>query len=140
MPFSRSTPPKKLWDVLVRHRSFPVALCRDIEKAFLQIRVFLRFHWRCDEHSETSAYRFTRALFELTSSPYLLGRVIEQHLETWESRMHEIVSEQKRCMYIDDLLSGAQTVEQAKERKSKSIEIFDDAKFASHTGLECRQS
>ena len=107
----------KLWDVLVRHRSFPVALCGDIEKAFLQIRIKLqerdafRFHWRCDEHSETLVYRFTRALFGLTSSPFLLGGVIEQHLETWESRMPEIVCELKRCMYVDDLLSGAQTVE-----------------------------
>ena len=128
----------KLWDVLVRHRSFPVALCGDIEKAFLQIRIklqerdALRFHWRCDEHSETLVYRFTRALFGLTSSPFLLGGVIEQHLETWESRMPEIVCELKRCMYVDDLLSGAQTVEQAKERKLKSIEIFDDAKFTLH--------
>ena len=128
----------KLWDVLVRHRSFPVALCGDIEKAFLQIRIklqerdALRFHWRCDEHSETLVYRFTRALFGLTSSPFLLGGVIEQHLETWESRMPEIVCELKRCMYVDDLLSRAQTVEQAKERKLKSIEIFDDARFKLH--------
>ena len=128
----------KLWDVLVRHRSFPVALCGDIEKAFLQIRIklqerdALRFHWRCDEHSETLVYRFTRALFGLTSSPFLLGGVIEQHLETWESRMPEIVCELKRCIYVDDLLSGAQTVEQAKERKLKSIEIFDDARFKLH--------
>ena len=128
----------KLWDVLVRHRSFPVALCGDIEKAFLQIRIkleerdALRFHWRRDEHSETLVYRFTRALFGLTSSPFLLGGVIEQHLETWESKIPEIVAELRRCMYVDDLLSGAQTVEQAKEKKNRSIEVFNDAKFTLH--------
>ena len=127
----------KLWDVLVRHRSFPVALCGDIEKAFLQIRIkeqerdALRFHWR-KEHSETLIYRFTRALFGLTSSPFLLGGVIEQHLETWENKMPAIVSELKRCMYVDDLLSGAQTVEQAMEKKTKSIAVFDDARFTLH--------
>ena len=75
----------KLWDVLIHHRSFPVALCGDIEKAFLQIRIklqerdALRFHWKSDEHSKTLVYRFTRVLFGLTSSPFLLGGVIEQH-------------------------------------------------------------
>ena len=35
-------------------------------------------------------------------------------------------------MYVNDLLSGAQTVEHTNERKLKSIEIFDDAKFTLH--------
>ena len=43
-----------LWSVLVHHRLFPVALCGDIEKAFLQIRIkeqerdAKRFHWKID--------------------------------------------------------------------------------------------
>ena len=158
----------KLWDVLIRQRSFPVALCGDIEKAFLQIRIkqqerdALRFHWKSDEHSEADVYRFTRALFGLTSSPFLLGGVIEQHLEAWEGRMPEVVTQLRRCMYVDDLLSGGllsggllsggllsggllsggllsgdllsggQTVDQAQERKNKAIEIFNDAGFVLH--------
>ena len=44
----------KLWEILVRARSFPVAITCDVEKAFLQIRVkecerdALRFHWRAN--------------------------------------------------------------------------------------------
>ena len=88
----------KLWDVLVRQRFYPVALCGDLQKAFLQIRIkeqerdALRFHWRINEHSDVETYRFTRALFGLTSSPFLLGGVIEQHLESWEDKMPEIFS------------------------------------------------
>ena len=42
----------KLWKILARERSFPVAITEDIQKAFLKIRVregerdALRFHWR----------------------------------------------------------------------------------------------
>ncbi|XP_046862794.1 uncharacterized protein LOC124456378 [Xenia sp. Carnegie-2017] len=82
----------KLWSVLVHHRSFPVVLCGDIEKAFLQIRIreqerdALRFHWKSDSQPEPLTYRFTRVVFGLTCSPFLLGGVLEHHLETWKQR------------------------------------------------------
>ena len=53
-------------------------------------------------------------------------------MESWESKMPEVVSELKRSMSVDDMLGGAHSVEQAKDKKSKSIEIFDDAKFVFH--------
>lgn len=76
----------KLWNVLVRGRFNPVAINGDLQKAFLQVRVretdrdAMRFHWRRDEHSPLETLRFTRALFGLVSSPFLLGGVIEAHL------------------------------------------------------------
>ena len=84
---------KKFWSVLVHQQTYPVAVCGDIQEAFLQIRIkeeerdALRFHWRRDDNSPLETYRFTRALFGLTSSPFLLGGVIDQHLETWAERM-----------------------------------------------------
>ena len=80
----------KLWDILVRQRAFPIAVTADIQKAFLQIRVrdcerdSLRFHWRKGEHGKVETLRFTRALFGLAPSPFLLGGVIEAHLDEWE--------------------------------------------------------
>ena len=128
----------KLWDVLVRQRFYPVAIFGDIQKAFLQIRIkeqerdALRFHWRVNEHSDIETYRFTRALFGLTCSPFLLGGVIEQHLESWENKMPETVAALRKGLYVDDLLSGGLSVEQARERKSSAIEIFNDARFVLH--------
>ena len=128
----------KLWDVLVRQRFYPVAIFGDIQKAFLQIRIkeqerdALRFHWRINEHSDIETYRFTRALFGLTYLPFLLGGVIEQHLQSWESEMPEIVAILRKSLYVDDLLNGGQTVDQARERKNTATEIFSDAKFVLH--------
>ena len=135
-----SGPPlqNKLWDVLVRQRFHPVAIFGDIQKAFLQIRIkenerdALRFHWRMNEHSNLETYRFTRALFGLTCSPFLLGGVIEQHLQSWESELPDVVAALRKSLYVDDLLNGGQTVEEARKRKSTAIEIFDDAKFVLH--------
>ena len=128
----------KLWDVLVRQRSYPVAVTGDLKKAFLQVRIkasdrdALRFHWRKDEHSKLETLRFTRALFGLTSSPFLLGGVIECHLETWETRAPEVVTELRKNLYVDDLLSGGVTVGEAQYRKEHAIEIFEDASFTLH--------
>jgi hypothetical protein len=68
----------KLWDVLVHQRGYPVVVSGDIQKAFLQVRVrenerdALRFHWRSEEDSQLETLRFTRVLFGLAPSPFLL--------------------------------------------------------------------
>ena len=128
----------KLWDILVHQRMYPVAVTADIEKAFLQVRIrecerdALRFHWQCGEQSELETLRFTRALFGLAPSPFLLGGVIECHLALWEDKYPELVAEIRRSLYVDDLLTGGQTVQQAKERKERAVEIFNDATFNLH--------
>ena len=114
--------------------------CSDIrrQKAFLQIRIkederdALRFHWRTNEHSNLETLRFTRALFGLTCSPFLLGGVIEQHLQSWESKLPEVVAALRKSLYVNDLLNGRQTAEEARKRKSTAIEVFGDAKFVLH--------
>ena len=79
----------ELWDVLIRGRFNSVAVTGDIQKAFLQVRVreddrdAMRFHWRRNEQSEVETLRFTRALFGLASSPFLLAGVIDTHLSSW---------------------------------------------------------
>ena len=73
----------QLWNVLVCAHFHPVAIAGDIKQAFLQVRIqeedrhVLRFHWLKDLNSQTvEALRFTRALFGLTCSPFLLGGVV----------------------------------------------------------------
>ena len=126
---------KKLCDVLVRQCCYPVAVTRDLKKALLQVwireldRDALKFHWKKNEHSLLETLRLARALFGLTCLPFLLGGVLECHLGTWESKMPELVVEFRRNLYVDDLLSGGVTVQQAQYRKEQAIEIFDDAGF-----------
>ncbi len=128
----------KLWDVLVHQRGYPIVISGDIQKAFLQVRVrenerdALRFHWRCEKDSQLETLRFTRVLFGLAPSPFLLAGVIEQHLSLWEERYPDIVAELRKSLYVDDLLTGGQTIAQAADRKEKAIEVFEDAKFTLH--------
>ena len=125
----------RLWDVLIRQRAYPIAVTGDIRQAFLQIRVrknkrdALKFHWRTSEDNNVEVYRFTRALFGLAPSPFLLNGVLEAHLDLWEEERPEAVAELRRSMYVEDLVSGGHTVQQAQRNKEQSTEILQDATF-----------
>ena len=78
----------------------------------------LRFHWIVDKHSkEVEMLRFTRVLFGLASSPFLLGGVIQQHLETWKTRLPESVSEVLKNLYVNDHITGVPTIPATKRLK-----------------------
>ena len=120
----------------MRAQSFPVANTSDIEKAFLQIRIkecekdALRFHWQANRLAEVEVLRFTWVLFGLVSSPFLLGGVLEAHLDHWKSKAPEAVDALKKSLYVDDIISGSNTVHEAKQRKSEATDIPGDTTFS----------
>ena len=124
--------------VLVRSRFHPILLTGDLKQAFLQIRIkaenrdSLRFHWKETGKDAIQIYRFTRALFGLTCSPFLLGGVLKYHLDAWEDRYPEIVKQLREGLYVDDLITGGTTVAEIQTQKEKTIEVFDDATFTIH--------
>nr|XP_022911656.1 uncharacterized protein LOC111422678 [Onthophagus taurus] len=75
-------------DVLLRFRIERVGVTSDIRKAFLQIslnvrdRDFLTFIWKTDEGKDL-LYRHRRMVYEVNSSPFLLGATLEQHIEKY---------------------------------------------------------
>ena len=71
-------------------------------------------------------------LFGLAPSPYILHGVIESHLDSWSERYPEEVEHLRRSMYVDDLLSGGSSIEQAKIRKEVAREVMQDATFKLH--------
>ena len=127
-----------MWDILVKSRTYPILLTGDLKRAFLQIRIMeeerdsMRFHWKHPNTSEIDVYRFTRALFGLTCSPFLLGGVINEHLDNWKVRYPEMVKELREGIYVDDLMTGGTTVTETKQKKATATEVFEDATFVIH--------
>ena len=129
----------QLWKVLLRGRFHAVALAGDIRKAFLQVRIreqdrdALRFHWLDGKNPlRIRTYRFTRALFGLGPSPFLLGGVIHQHLNTCRADHPGAVAEIERELYVDDLITGGGTVQETEQKKATTTEIFRQATFHLH--------
>ena len=99
-------------------------LTGDLKKAFLQIRIkeeerdVLRFHWKPPNSDEILIFCFTPALFGMTCSPFLLGGVINLHLDTWKRQLPEFIKEPCDNLYVDDLLRFS-----PEERLSRSLRL-----------------
>jgi hypothetical protein len=105
-----------LVEILIKFRRWPVALVADIQKAFLQIGVrksdqdVHRFLWLVD--GAIRIMRILRVPFGNRSSPFLLNATIKHHLDQFPSS--RVVEELKQNLYVDDWLTGADTVDEAK--------------------------
>ena len=125
--------------MLLRGRFNAVAIAGDIQKAFLQVRIraedrdALRFHWITTEYPEqVRTLRFTGALSGLGPSPFLLGGVIQHHLNICQPDYPDAVPEIERGLYVENLLMGDQTAEKARKIKATSTEIFGKASWNSN--------
>ena len=126
----------KLFDVLVRFRSHRIAVTADIEKAFLMISIIpadrdvLRFLWFQDPTKLDSPilhFRFTHVVFGLRPSPAILGAVILHHLDKYNCEHPKLVEQIRAGLYVDDLITGTDSVESAFEVYSKSKQIMKEA-------------
>ena len=132
----------KLFEVLIRFRFHQVAVTADIEKAFLMIgiresdRDLLRFLWLktpSTPQSEIVHLRFARLVFGLRPSPAILGAVISHHLNKYKETIPELVNKMQESLYVDDLVSGTSTVEEA-------ISFYSEAKgVMSAAGMNLRK-
>ena len=129
---------QKIFDLLVRFRSYPIGLTADIEKAFLMIGVkegdrdALRFLWVNNIDAEEPAIRplrFTRVVFGVCSSPFLLNSTIQHHLERYRRSHPLLVKKLVESFYVDDVVTGAASEEEALQLYSESREVLGDGGF-----------
>ena len=129
---------QSIFDILLRFRSQRVALIGDIEKAFLMVSVHeqdrdsLRFLWAVDPSAEVPeliTLRFTRVVFGVSASPFLLNATITHHLKSYYDADPEFVDKFLSSIYVDDLVSGAGSDESAYEFYSKSKLRLAEAGF-----------
>ena len=125
-----------LFDVLVQFRSHRIAVIADIEKAFLMIGIIpadrdvLRFLWFKDPtklNSTVLHFRFTRVVFGLRPSPAILRAVILHHLDKYVCSHPKLVEQIRTGLYVDDLVTGNDSVESAFQTYSISKQMMKEA-------------
>ena len=136
-----------LFNILVKFRSHAVGLVADIKKAFLMVgidhvdRDMLRFLWVKNIQEpipEIIEFRFTRLVFGLRPSPAMLGATINHHLNLYEDENPDAVKVLKNGLYVDDLVSGAPSDDEALDiyKGTKGIMLaggFNLPKWASNS-------
>ena len=125
-------------DILLRFRTYKIAITADVEKAFLMIAISekdrdaLRFLWVDDINKDTPEvckFRFTRVVFGVTSSPFLLNATIQHHLKKYESYHKELVENLLQSIYVDDIVSGVQDDKDAILMYKQSKSLFKAGGF-----------
>ncbi|UYV78654.1 hypothetical protein LAZ67_16002290 [Cordylochernes scorpioides] len=104
-----------------RFRTYPVAITADIEKMYRQIRIhpedadYQRILWRPSPEESVVDYRLLTVTYGTTSAPFLAMRTLQQLAEDEGQNYPEASRVTLNDFYVDDLLTGAQTIAETKE-------------------------
>ncbi|XP_012145356.2 uncharacterized protein LOC105663061 [Megachile rotundata] len=107
-----------LFSLLLRFRMYAYVMTGDIEKMYRQFlvrpedRAYQRILWR-DNRGNLATFELNTVTFGLSSAPYLAIRCLHQLADDEKSRFPEAAEIVKRDLYVDDLLTGADTFEEA---------------------------
>ena len=130
--------------ILLRFRCGKIALVADIKQAFLQIEVnqshqdFLQLLWYDSitaDNPRIVAFRFTRILFGLNNSLFILKGMLQMHMSKYYFTYHDIDLVQK---FIHDLYM-ADTTNTFKDTNT-TIMFYNKIKmYLSERGFELRK-
>lgn len=123
-------------------RLHKIGVVADIRRAFLQIsinpndRKFLKFLW-FNSDKKLIVYQHNRVMFGLTSSPFLLGAVIDYHLNKTKERVEEgkeefpveVIETLKSCFYVDNVVHSVASKSQLQVFMQNATEIMSQGKF-----------
>ena len=98
-----------LYSSLLKFRVHPIVSIADIERAYLQMNIneehrdYLRFlRYRNLQEESIIRYRFTRVIFGVTSSKFLLNGTVQTHAKKYENIDPEF-AKVKNHFFVDDL-------------------------------------
>lgn len=78
---------------------------------------------------QITEYRLTTVAFGTKSAPYLVTRVLQQLAEEEKSNFSTAAEITKRHFYVDDLLTGAESAEEAFNLKNQLQELMTPGGF-----------
>lgn len=141
-------PPQQdeLFDLVLRFRRYPVVYIADIEKMYRQILVssgqvqYQKIVWREDTSQPLRDYQLETVTYGTSAAPYLATKVLQQLAKDVESTLPLAAKAISQDFYMDDLLSGNDTIEEAIDTISQINIALDGAgmnlrKWSSNSSL-----
>lgn len=108
-----------LFNILLRFRTHPVAFTADIAKMYRQILIrkldtdYQRIVWRESPEHPIKDYRLLTVTYGTGPAPYLATAVVDQHAQNHADEFPLAAVVARRDLYMDDCMSGAETVKEA---------------------------
>lgn len=124
-----------LVNIILRWRRYKIVFTADLHKMYRQINVpkedsqCQRIVWR-DQHSGLiKDYRLTTVTFGTACAPFLAIRTLRQLAEDEKYRFPLAYTAVEKEFYVDDLLSGGHTLDDAKSKQIEIINLMKSGKF-----------
>ena len=126
-------------ELLIRMRLKKIVLLADVAKMFYSIlidekfRDYFRFLWNSSEDDIPKVYRFRKLLMGAKSSPYLAIATVHHHINKVakeEPEKQQLCQLLKESLYVDDLITGVDTIEEAIELRKNVTDIFKGMNMA----------
>ncbi|XP_062711094.1 uncharacterized protein LOC134289304 [Aedes albopictus] len=124
-----------LFSILLRFRCYLYAFSGDVAKMYRQIDIdanqttFLRIFWRANPTEALRVLELTTVTYGTSSAPYLATRCLVQLAEEEKERFPVASEMVKNDVYVDDLLSGGDTEEEAVDRQREVTELLAEGGF-----------
>ena len=119
-----------LIDVLLRFRFHRVALTTDVSKMYRAVelvpadRDLHRFVWRKSPDDPLLDYRMTRVTFGVSASSFAANMAVKQNALDHASEYPQAAEVVEKSFYVDDGLTGADSVQEAIELQRQLQELF----------------
>ncbi|UYV78053.1 hypothetical protein LAZ67_15003314 [Cordylochernes scorpioides] len=110
-----------IFNILIKFRTYSIALTADIEKMYRQIRLnpadccFQRILWRASPNEPIKEYQLAIVTYGTTSAPYLAIKTLKTLAHDEQEQFPQASKAILTNFYVDDMLSGANSVEEAKD-------------------------
>ena len=130
------TPPvthPPLTGILMRFRQKRIALTADISKMFYRILVpeehqkYQRFLFRYDPSEPIQHAAHVKTAFGRADSPYNASKVVKMQIELDQRKYPAAAAELSKNLYVDDLLTGTDTVSEALNLHRECVALLDGA-------------
>ena len=122
-------------DVLLRFRFHRVALITDVSRMYRAIeltepdRDLHRFVWRKSPKEPLKDYRMTRVTFGISASAFAANMSVKQNAVDFALQYPLAVKAVNESFYVDDGLTGADTIEKAIELQKQLQDLFAKGQF-----------
>lgn len=124
-----------LFEILVRFRLYKYAFTVDVPKMYRQVRVnqddtkFQRILWRDDRSKPLQEIELTTVTYGTAAASFFATRALNQLAFDEQENHPEASRVVLKCVYVDDVLSGADTIEKARELQEDLVALLAKGGF-----------
>ena len=112
-----------------------VALTGDIQQMYRMVelspeeRNFQRILWRWEETGTIDEYTLNTVTYGTKAASYLSTKCVQKLLEQFADRFPEATKKVSKGIYVDDILTGADSACEAQELRRQMSEILESGGF-----------